>query len=172
MPENKEAVQSFLVMVDYLGNFIKNYAALAAPLYQLKRKETNFYWGKKEEEAFRKTQDNISSEKTVAFFDPNNPLSSVQKQPSLKRYHRPCSRRQTSMQLVHFISRTMTETEKRYSQTEKDPLAIELDKERLWIYLLGVPRFRVVTAHKPIVPLFNKVKAKVPPRIEKWIMEM
>ena len=30
------------------------------------------------------------------------------------------------------------------------------------------PRFRIVTAHKPLVPLFNKVKAKVPPRIEKW----
>ena len=40
------------------------------------------------------------------------------------------------------------------------------------IYLLGAPRFRIVTAHKTLVPLFNKVKAKVPPRIEKWIMEM
>jgi len=75
-------------------------------------------------------------------------------------------------QLVHFISRTMTETEKRYSKTEKDALAIEWAKERLRIYLLGAPRFRIVTAHKPLVPLFNKVNAKVPPRTEKWIMEM
>ena len=66
----------------------------------------------------------------------------------------------------------MTETEKRYSQTEKDALAIKWAKERLRIYLLGAPRFRIVTAHKPLIPLFNKVKAKVPPRIEKWIMEM
>ena len=28
-----------------------------------------------------------------------------------------------------------------------------------------------MTAHKPLIP-FNKVKAKVPPRIENWIMEM
>ena len=28
-----------------------------------------------------------------------------------------------------------------------------------------------MTAHKPL-PLFNKVKAKVLPRIEKWIIEM
>ena len=76
------------------------------------------------------------------------------------------------IQPVHFISRTMTETEKRYSQTEKDALAIKWAKERLRIYLLGAPRFRFVTAHKPLIPLFNKVKAKVPPRIEKWIMEM
>ena len=48
-------------------------------------------------------------------------------------------------------------------------MAIKWKKERLRIYLL---RFRIVTAHKPLIPLFNKVKAKVLPRIEKWIMEM
>lgn len=66
----------------------------------------------------------------------------------------------------------MTETEKRYSQTEKDALAIKWAKERLRIYVLGAPRFGIVTAHKPLIPLFNKGKAKVPPRIDKWIMEM
>ena len=35
VPENKEAVRSFLGMAGYLDNFIKNYAAIAAPLYQL-----------------------------------------------------------------------------------------------------------------------------------------
>ena len=68
----------------------------------------------------------------------------------------------------------MTETEKRYSQTEKDALAIKWAKERLRIYLhvLGATGFRIVTAHKPLIPLFDKLKAKVPSRIEKWIMEM
>ena len=51
-------------------------------------------------------------------------------------------------------------------------MAIKWAKERLRIYLFGAPRFRIVTAHKPLVPLFNKVKDKVLPRIEKWIMEM
>ena len=66
----------------------------------------------------------------------------------------------------------MTETEKRYSQTEKDAFAIKWAKERLRIYQLGAPRFRIVTAHKPLIPLFDRVKAKVPPSIEKWVMEM
>ena len=66
----------------------------------------------------------------------------------------------------------MTETEKRYSQTEKDALAIKRAKERLRFYLLGEPRFRIVTVHKPLLPLFNKAKTKMPPRIEKWVMEM
>ena len=61
----------------------------------------------------------------------------------------------------------MTETEKRYSQTEKDALAIKWAKERLKSYLLGAPKFRIVTSHKPLLPLFNKARAKTPPRIEK-----
>ena len=60
----------------------------------------------------------------------------------------------------------MTET-KRYSQAEKDFLVIKWAKEKLRVYLLGAPILIIVTAHKPLVPLFNKVKAKVPPRIEK-----
>ena len=70
--------------MDYLDNFIKCYAAIAAPLYQLTRKAAAL---------LQKTD--------------------------------------KGTQLVHFISRAMTETEKRYSQTEKDALAIKLDKERL-----------------------------------------
>lgn len=173
VPENKEAVRSFLGMAGYLDNFIKNYATIAAPLYQLTRKETKFHWGKQEEVAFRKIQDNISSEKTMAFFDPSKPII-LRTEASFNEGLSAALLQKTDrgIQPVHFISRTMTETEKRYSQTEKDALAIKWAKERLRIYLLGAPRFRIVTAHKPLIPLFNKVKAKVPPRIEKWIMEM
>ena len=166
VPENKEAVRSFLGMAGYLDNFIQNYAAIAAPLYQLTRKETKFHWGKQEEEAFRKIQDTISSEKTMAFFDPSKPII-LRTEASFNEGLSAALLQKTDrgIQPVHLISRTMTETEKWYSQTK-------WAKERLRIYLLGAPRFRIVTAHKPLVPLFNKVKANVPPRIEKWIMEV
>ena len=156
-----------------LDNFIKNYTAIAAPLYQLTRKETKFYWGKQEEEAFRKILDNISTEKTMAFFDPSKPIihrreASFNKELSAA----PLQKTDRGIQPEHFISGTVTETEKRYSQTEKNALAIQWAKERLRIYLLGAPRFRIVTSHKPLVSLFHKVKATVPPRIEKWNMQM
>ena len=173
MPEDKETVRNFLIMAGYLDNFIQNYAAIAAPLYQLTRKETKFHWGKQEEEAFRKIQDTISNEKTMAFFDPSKPII-LRTEASFSEGLSAVLLQKTDrgIQPVHFISRTMTETEKRYNQTDKVALAIKWANERLRIYLLGAPRFRIVTAHKTLVPLFNKVKAKVPPRIEKWIMEM
>ena len=37
---------------------------------------------------------------------------------------------------------------------------------------VGVPRFTIVTVHKPLLPLFNKPTAKLPPRKEKCFMDM
>ena len=62
-PESKEAIWSFLRMAGYLENYISNYVAIAAPLYQLTRKDAKFKWEKEEEKAFRKIQDSISSDK-------------------------------------------------------------------------------------------------------------
>ena len=138
-------------MAGYLDNFIQSYAAIAAPLYHLTRKETKFYWGKQEEEAFRKVQDNISSEKTMAFFEPSKPTI-LRTEASFNEGLSAALLQKTDrgVQPAHFISRTMTGTEKRYSQIEKDALAIKWAKEGLRIYLLGAPRFRTVTAYKTL----------------------
>ena len=48
-------------------------------------------------------------------------------------------------------------------------MAVKWTNERLRICLLGAPRFRF---HKSQVPFSNNVKANVPLRIEKWIMEI
>ena len=66
----------------------------------------------------------------------------------------------------------MTAAETRYSQTEKDALAVKWAKSRFCMYLLGAPKFRIITLHKPLIPMFNKSCTKLPPRIEKWVMEM
>ena len=51
---------------------------------------------------------------------------------------------------VHFISCTLTDTEKRYNQTEKETQA----------------------GHKPLILMFNKPAAKSPHRIKNWVMDL
>ena len=67
------------------------------------------------------------------------------------------------IQLVYFIRRTMTDTERRYSQIEKDTLVIKWAKERLRTYLLDAPKFKIVTVIKPLLPMLDKAKAKCRP---------
>ena len=109
----------------------------------------------------------------MAYFDPTRPIV-LRVEAS---YHEGLSaglfqETDKGLQPVHFISRTMTDTEKRYSQTEKDALAVGWAKNRFSMYLLGAPKFKIVTAHKPLIPMFNKPTARLPPRIEKWVMGM
>ena len=75
-------------------------------------------------------------------------------------------------QPVHFISRSLTDVEKRYSQTEKDALCLKWAKDRFGMCRQGAPRFTIVTAHKPLLPMFGKPSVKLPRRIEKWVMDM
>ena len=66
----------------------------------------------------------------------------------------------------------MSDTEKRYSQTEKDALSIRWAKNKFRIYLLGAPKFKIITAEKTLIPMFNKANIELPPRIETWVMDM
>ena len=53
---------------------------------------------------------------------------------------------------VVFASRSMSETETRYAQIEKEALAITWACDKFSIYILG-RQFTVETDHKPLVPL-------------------
>ena len=172
-PESKTEVRSFLGMTGYLSKFIPRYASLTKPLRNLTLKETQFHWNEPEETAFQQLKDSISSQDVIAFFNPKLPIM-VRTEAS---YNEGLSaglfqKTERGWQPVHFISRTLTDTEKKYSQTEKDALCVKWAKERFSIYLLGAPRFTIVTAHKPLLTLFNKATANIPPRIEKWVMAM
>ena len=107
-------------MAGYLSKFIPRYASLAKPLRDLIRTETKFQWGPTEHKAFKEVKGAITSKDTIAFFNPklaimvrveasyNEGLSAGLFQRSAKGW-----------KPIHFISRSLTNVEKRYSQTEK-----------------------------------------------------
>ena len=70
------------------------------------------------------------------------------------------------------ISRTLTDTEKRYSQIKREALAADFTTSRLKMYLLGAQKFKLATDHKPLLTLLNNPEVKIPPRIERIIIKM
>ena len=66
----------------------------------------------------------------------------------------------------------MTECEQRYTQIEKEALALTWACERLNQYLLGT-RFLLETDHKPLVPLMStKNLEELPVRIQRFRLRM
>ena len=66
-PRNLRQVRSFVGLVNYYRRFIRNYADLAIPLYDLRKKKTRFHWGEAEQKSFEKLKMALTSAPVMAF---------------------------------------------------------------------------------------------------------
>ena len=170
-PKNVTEVRSFLGMVNYCSRFIKNHANLTEPLRKLIIKDgAEFRWSKETEKAFVTLKKELSDTHNLAFF--NNKLKSeviVDASPvglgailcQLEASGKPV--------VVAYASKALTPTEQRYSQTEREALAIIWGCEQFQVYLIGT-KFVVWTDHKALVPIFNNPAAKLSVRMERWML--
>ena len=69
-----------------------------------------------------------------------------------------------------YASRTLTDVERRYSQTEKEALGLVWGCERFHMYLVG-SKFELWTDHRPLEFIFS-VKSKPSARIERWVLRL
>src|SRR5690606_21676552 len=71
---------------------------------------------------------------------------------------------------ICFASRTLSETERRYSQLNKEALAIVFAVQKFYSYLCGTT-FTIYTDHQPLLGIFNPKKPipqMVSPRLMRW----
>ena len=69
-----------------------------------------------------------------------------------------------------YASRSLTEVERRYSQTEREALAVVWGCERFHIYLI-VTQFTISTDHKALEVIYSP-KSKPPAHIERWALRL
>jgi len=72
--------------------------------------------------------------------------------------------------VVCYASRSLSQVERRYSQTEREALGIVWACERFHQYLYGI-HFEIVTDHKPLLYIYS-VKSKPSARIERWVLRL
>ena len=130
-------------------------------------------WTENQQSAFNKTKELLTLSPVLTLFDPNLEtavsadassfgLSAVLKQKNPDGEYKP----------VAYISRSLTPTEQRYAQIEKEALAFTWACERLSDYLIGLP-FHIWTDHKPLVPLFStKELEQIPIRVQRYRLRM
>ena len=73
---------------------------------------------------------------------------------------------------VAFASRTMTETERRYSQIEKECLALVFGCTRFDHHLHGREKITAVTDHKPLETILAKSINSAPKRLQRMMLRL
>lgn len=71
---------------------------------------------------------------------------------------------------ICYASRSLTDCERRYSQTEKEALTLVWACERYHAYVYGM-KFNLVTDHKPLEVTYGP-RSKPCARVERWVIRL
>ena len=172
-PDNISELQRFLGMVTYLGKFTPNFSHKVKPWRDLLSAKNEWTWSISQQEAFAQVKQELSNSPVLALYDPTRDtvvsadassygLGAVLMQKQPDHQWKP----------IAYESRSLTPTEEKYAQIEKEALGITWACERFSEYLVGM-HFRVETDHKPLVLLLGmKNLEELPVCIQRFKMRL
>lgn len=167
-PADRADLLRFLGMTKYLSKFIPDLSETAAPLNMLLKKDVNWQWSHTEEEAFSTLKKKIANTTILKYFEAQKPVT-VTCDASKSGLGAACLQ---DDKVISFASRAMTETETRYSQIEKEMLAVVFACSRFRDYILGNKNVKVETDHQPLVSIFKKPLAAAPARLQRMLLQL
>nr|XP_034319592.1 uncharacterized protein K02A2.6-like [Crassostrea gigas] len=166
-PTNTSEVKSFLGMTNYVSRFIQDYSTITQPIRILTQKNMAWKWETKQQLAFEKLKNSLTSDTVMSYYDQTKSTEVVVDASPVGLG----AILSQEGKIVAYASRSLTHVEQRYSQTEREALAIVWSCEHFHLYIYG-SRFTLVTDHKPLESIFNNPKSKPPARIERWRLRL
>ncbi|XP_058448606.1 uncharacterized protein K02A2.6-like [Malaya genurostris] len=166
-PTDVPSMQRFLGTITYLARYLPSLSSVAEPLRRLTYQKEPWVWSSEQEKAFSSLKQQVTSAPILRYFDPNKDSviqcdsSSVGLGAVLLQEGQP----------VVYASRTLSATERRYAQIEKETLAILFACRRFEIYILGKP-VAVQTDHQPLIKIFQKPLTEAPLRIQRMMLSL
>jgi len=173
-PCDVTAVRSLLGTANQLLKFVPHLSTVTQPLRELLIKDNQWTWGKPQEMAFQQIKDLLVSPRCLASFDPKKETR-VSADSSSYGLGALLEQRQadTEWRPVYYASRTLSDTEKRYAQVEKEALASTWACEKFNRYLEGLEDFELRTDHRPLVSILgSKAIGDLTPRLQRFRMRL
>ncbi|KAM7288053.1 uncharacterized protein ISCGN_031742 [Ixodes scapularis] len=174
-PQDSKQLRSFLGMVTFYGKFLPDLSTTIAPLNELLRKDVVWTWSKRCQDAFNMVKRLLVDAPVLAHYDPKADLQ-VSCDASAYGLGAVLSRVYSNgdTRPIAFASRTLTSSEKNYSQLEKEALAIVFGVKKFHIYLFG-RSFVLVTDHEPLQTILGP-KTGIPSiaaaRLQRWAITL
>ena len=108
-------------------------------------------------QAFTELKSRLSNAQTLAYFDRSAPTQVIADAGPVGLGAVLVQWQNNEWRVVYYASRSLTDVERRYSQTEREALSLVWACERFHVYLGGM-EFTLVTDHKPLEIIYGKLK--------------
>ena len=165
-PQNVANLQSFNGMVNYLKKFCPVLSELSEPLRRLCKSGVDWSWELEQQDAFEAIKQVIMTLPVLAYFD------------KTKKHTIQCNASKKGLgavllqesKPVMYMSRALTETEQRYSNIEKELLAIVFALERF-----NHTFDRTITVqsdHQPLQSIWRKSIVSTSPRLQRLLLRL
>jgi Integrase core domain. len=160
-------LQRFLGMINYLASYVPNLSERCTNLRKLLRKDTVWCWESQHDAEFEDLKSIICQSPVLQFFDSSKPIvlsvdaSQGAVGACLLQNGKP----------VAYSSKSLTETQKHWSQIEKETFSCWYGLTKMHQYVYG-QSIVVETDHKPLITLFKKSLADVPTRLQRLMMKI
>lgn len=174
-PENVTQLRSFLGLVNFYQKFLPNLSTLLHPLYRLLCNDTKWDWCDNCDKAFLQCKQLLLKDNVLIPFDPSLEIIVTCDSSS---YGIGCVIGHVmpdgSERPIAFASRALTKTEIKYSQLEKESLALVYAVKKFHNFLYA-RKFILVTDHRPLIFLLGPTKG-IPTlaaaRIQRWALTL
>ncbi|XP_043236344.1 uncharacterized protein K02A2.6-like [Amphibalanus amphitrite] len=125
-PASLQELRAFLGLVQYYSRFLPRLSTVAAPMYELEKKDVKWAWGERQKVSFQETKDLLAVAPVLVHYQQDKPLvltadASPYGVAAVLSHPDP----QTGAdQPIAFASRSLTPAERNYSQLDREALAI------------------------------------------------
>lgn len=178
-PSDKAATRCFLGIITYLSKFCPNLSEVVCPLRDLTHIKQDFLWSDQHTKAFKQAKELFSKAPCLRYFNVHAPvvlqvdaseygLGAALLQPATN----PTNSCNVQWQPVAYSSSSLSPTEQRYAQIEKETLAIVHAFHKFDQLLFGKSDVTVHSDHKPLETIFKRPLASAPRCLQSMMLTL
>ncbi len=168
IPATTKQVEQFLGLVNYHRAFIKGYAKMAVPLYEITGKK-KFHWDVEQEQAFRAIKNALTSPPVLTFPNKTDAFILDTDSSDVAIGAEILQVQQGAEKVIAYGSMSLSPEQRNYCTTRKELLAVIRFTRQFRHYLLG-RKFVVRTDHNSLTWLLNFKDPQG--QLARWIEEL